>query len=331
MANLIQEKDARSNDTLTLDSGIGTNNALIVAVKVLSTTVTVTSVSIGGNAMTPVPDGQNLLMSHAGPGSDGARVSYFKLGNITGNPTGVAVVLSGTPGDTSYIQAWEVDGTGSGTVDAVEDSGAVVTVNTAATVSFDTTGPGFAVAVIGSTTTGAFTPGSGWTTSFSDAGSANFLHREISAAGSYTADATVPGSWNATVLVIRDATAGATGSGTAALPAMQASGSGTVGAGPQSVTLAAPLATAGQRLRTMPDLAPGDIVEYEVFSGTGTITVNTNGSFVASAGVTHFRYRVNDGSGFGDWVVDEVRAQRIRPATIIRLPGFGASGTGTVS
>lgn len=208
MATLVQEIDARSNTTLTFGAGVTTGNAVIVAVFVLSTTVTVSSVSVGGNGMTAVASGQNLLMSHAGPGGDGARVSYFVLGNITGNPTGVSVTLSGTPGDTSYLQAWEVSGLGSCVVDDVQNSGAVVSANNDATVSFTTTTSGFAVSVIGSGGTGTFTPGSGWTTSFSDAGSANFMHRAIASAGSYTADGTVPSSWNATVLAIRDAASG---------------------------------------------------------------------------------------------------------------------------
>jgi hypothetical protein len=99
------------------------------------------------------------------------------------------------------------------------------------------------------------------------------------------------------------------------------------------VTLADPLATVGFRLRSIPDLEAGDIVEYEVYAGTGTITVNTDGSFVASAGVTHFRYRIDDGGGFGDWTIDEVQPRAIRPATILRLPvvAVAVSGSGTVS
>jgi len=177
------------------------------------------------------------------------------------------------------------------------------------------------------------TPQSGFTRS-PGSGSSNFIwmyDEDLGAAGAKTFGATWTGDGNRDLysLIYENAGAGVTGSGSADLPGIEASGSGTVG--PASVTLVAPLATAGLRLRTMPDLAPGDIVEYEVYAGAGSITVNTNGSFFADAGVTHFRYRVNDGGGFGDWIVDEVRPSVVRPATIARLPGFSASGTGTVS
>ena len=121
------------------------------------------------------------------------------------------------------------------------------------------------------------------------------------------------------------------GSGAINLPSVSVSGSGTVVSGPASVTLVGPLATQGFRLHTMPDLAPGYVVEYEITGGSGTLTVNPDGSFVASAGVIRFRYRVNDGGGFGAWITDEVQPQRVRPTPILRMPPLSVSGTGTVS
>jgi hypothetical protein len=102
------------------------------------------------------------------------------------------------------------------------------------------------------------------------------------------------------------------------------------GGGPSTVVLANPLATVGFRLQTTPDLAAGDIVEYEVYGGTGSLVVNTDASFVAASTVTHLRYRVDDGGGFGDWAIDEIAPRVTRPVTNTLIPQMTVSGSGTV-
>lgn len=124
---------------------------------------------------------------------------------------------------------------------------------------------------------------------------------------------------------------GANGSGAPSTSPMTSGGSGTVTAGAPTVTLADPLAFSGFRLRSIPDLADGDVVQYEIVSGTGSLVVNPNGSFVAAATVLFFRFRVDDGGGYGDWALQEVRPAGIRPATMTTIPSMTASGSGTVS
>jgi len=211
MATLVQEIDARSNTTATFGAGVTSGNAVIVSIMTLSPTITVTSVTDNqSNTYTAVPSGTGLTMSHAGVGTNQARGHFFTCPNITNAPTTITVTLSGTPPDTSYIQIYEVSGLGSTiTVDDVQNSGTATT-SAAPSRAFTTTISGFAVSLIGVDFTPTFTPGSGWTTSASDAGAFNAMHRVIGSSGSYNADATlsVSAPWNVAVLAIRDAASG---------------------------------------------------------------------------------------------------------------------------
>ncbi len=211
MAALIQEIDARSNTAATFSAAVTSGNAVIVSVMTLSSSISVSSVTDNqSNTYTAVSGGTGLTMSHAGVGANQARGHFFYCANITNAPTTVNVTLSGTPGDTSYIQIYEVSGLGSTiTVDDIQNSGSATT-STSPSRAFTTTVSGFAVALIGVDFTPTFTPGSGWTTSASDAGAFNAMHRVIGSSGSYNADATLSASapWNVAVLAIRDAASG---------------------------------------------------------------------------------------------------------------------------
>lgn len=65
-------------------------------------------------------------------------------------------------------------------------------------------------------------------------------------------------------------------------------------AGFTSVLITAPDLGATERVEASPDLAAGDYVEWGNIQGAGTVTVNADGSFTASAGVTAFDYYVGN-------------------------------------
>lgn len=67
-------------------------------------------------------------------------------------------------------------------------------------------------------------------------------------------------------------------------------------AGTSYVNLAAPLASSGDRLTATPDLSDGDQIRWFGVAGTGTVTVNSDGSYSYDSGVSSFQWRVNDGT-----------------------------------
>lgn len=71
--------------------------------------------------------------------------------------------------------------------------------------------------------------------------------------------------------------------------------------GKSYVNLSGTLATEGDRITAVPDLASGDQLEISnVVGGTiSDVTVNADASFSVTAGVTAFDVRVNDGTGWG--------------------------------
>ena len=69
------------------------------------------------------------------------------------------------------------------------------------------------------------------------------------------------------------------------------------------VNLSGTLASSGDRITATPDLASGDQLEISSVQG-GTIsdvTVSADASFSVASGVTSFRVRVNDGTGWGSY------------------------------
>jgi hypothetical protein len=212
MASLIQEADLRSNTAASFDSDVSSGNAVLVSIMTLDTTTTVSSVTDNqSNTYTAVPSGTDLLMSHPAGGGNGARGHFFYCANITNQPKTVHVTLSTTPPDISYIQIYEVSGLGSTiTVDDVQTSG-TASFTASPSLAFTADAPGFAIAMIGVNGIQSFTPGSGWTTSYSDSGAANFMHRVIESAGGYTANATLGAAQSCNVAVVLFSDAGGGG------------------------------------------------------------------------------------------------------------------------
>ena len=214
MATLIQEIDSRSNTSATFGAAVTSGNAVLVSIMTLDTTTTVSSVTDNqGNTYTAVPSGTGLLLSHPSGGGNTARGHFFTCPNITNGPTTINVTLSATPSDISYIQLYEVSGLGTSiTVDDVQNSG-TATNSSSPTVSFTADTSGFAISIIGVASTPTFTEGSGWTLSYSDSGATNFMHRAISASGSYSANATLGAAngWNVVVALFSDSGGGGGG------------------------------------------------------------------------------------------------------------------------
>jgi IPT/TIG domain len=68
----------------------------------------------------------------------------------------------------------------------------------------------------------------------------------------------------------------------------------------QYVDLATPYATAGNRVTSSADLASGDQIAWGNVTGSGTVTVFSDGTFVADGGVTGFDFKIwTSGSGYG--------------------------------
>lgn len=63
------------------------------------------------------------------------------------------------------------------------------------------------------------------------------------------------------------------------------------------------LAAASYRLTSDPDLQSGWVVEwgYVVGGDETQVTIYSDGSYRAHRSVTEFKFRVNSGSGYGDW------------------------------
>jgi len=86
--------------------------------------------------------------------------------------------------------------------------------------------------------------------------------------------------------------------------------------------LSGTLATSGNRLTSIPDLASGDQVEYYgVVGGTiSDVVVYSDGSIAWSTGVTGFYARANDGTGWGTAGFQDTSAMISTPSTRLYQP-----------
>jgi hypothetical protein len=209
---LVQSKQCRpsagTSQACTFDAAATPGNTIVATAMVLSTSVTVSGVSDGTNSYSAALS--NVVMSHAGVGDDSAR-GHFYYALSSGTPSTVTFTLSGTPSDDTYIVLYELSGVrSSGALDQAVNSGAGDH-STTPSIEFTTDfADEFAIAMFGGSNTEAFTAGSGWTTTFDDAGAATFLHRVLTTAGSFTADGTYTDakSWNVAVVTFRGLAAG---------------------------------------------------------------------------------------------------------------------------
>ena len=97
--------------------------------------------------------------------------------------------------------------------------------------------------------------------------------------------------------------------------------------GPGTVVLVAPLASTGQRITAIPDLAAGDILEWSNVIGGGDsfVAIYSNGTFEAADSVTSFEVRAYDGE-WSAWVVQTVGAPIVVEPPVVTPPSLPAAG-----
>lgn len=96
------------------------------------------------------------------------------------------------------------------------------------------------------------------------------------------------------------------------------------------LTLVNPLAASGQRITATPDIAGGDQLAWGNVLPSGTVTVATDASFVASSGVGQFSVEVNDGTGWGGFAIQTVANVVEANGVLVARPA-GISGAFSVT
>ena len=104
------------------------------------------------------------------------------------------------------------------------------------------------------------------------------------------------------------------------------------------VNLLDPLATSGDRITALPDLAGGDQLSYGNVQGTGTVTIGTYGvmtfedaSIAFDSWATAFDVEANDGTGWGDVATQTLDPGGGAPTTSAQKRGFGIMKNGFFS